>query len=65
MLQDYEKFKRGKEVPQEAKFNTSNSIYRHKLSQTLVQHKHVMHDRGQGPRVAEGRIIYQIMMCDA
>jgi hypothetical protein len=34
MLQDYEKFKRGKEVPQEAKFNTSNSIYWHKLSQT-------------------------------
>jgi hypothetical protein len=32
MLQDYKKFKHGKDVPQEAEINTSNSIYWHKLS---------------------------------
>jgi hypothetical protein len=40
MLQDYKKFKHGKEVPQEAEIQY---VKQHLLSQALVHHKHVMH----------------------
>ncbi len=40
MLQDYKKFKHGKEVPQEAEIQY---LKQHLLAQALVHHKHVMH----------------------
>jgi hypothetical protein len=40
MLQDYKKFKHGKEVPQEAEIQY---LKPHLLAQALVHHKHVMH----------------------
>ena len=40
MLQDYKKFKHGKEVPQEAEIQY---LKQHLLAQGLVHHKHVMH----------------------
>ena len=40
MLQDYKKFKHGKEVPQEAAIQY---LKQHLLAQALVHHKHVMH----------------------
>jgi hypothetical protein len=39
MLQDYKKFKHGKEVPQEAEIQY---LKQHLLAQALVHHKHVM-----------------------
>ncbi len=40
MLQDYKKFKHGKEVSQEAEIQY---LKQHLLAQALVHHKHVMH----------------------
>jgi hypothetical protein len=40
ILQDYKKFKHGKEVPQEAEIQY---LKQHLLAQALVHHKHVMH----------------------
>jgi hypothetical protein len=40
MLQDYKKFKHGKEVPQEAEIHY---LKPHLLAQALVHHKHVIH----------------------
>ena len=40
MLQDYKKFKHGKEVPQEAEIQY---LKQHLLAQALLHHKHVMH----------------------
>ncbi len=40
ILQDYKKFKHGKEVPQEAEIQY---LKQHLLAQVLVHHKHVMH----------------------
>jgi hypothetical protein len=40
MLQDYKKFKHGKEVPQEAEIQY---LKQHLLTQALVHHKHVMY----------------------
>ncbi len=40
MLQDYKKFKHGREVPQEAEIQY---LKQHLLAHALVHHKHVMH----------------------
>jgi hypothetical protein len=40
MLQEYKKFKHGKQVPQEAEIQY---LKQHLLAQALVHHKHVMH----------------------
>ena len=40
MLQDYKKFKHGKEAPQEAEIQY---LKPHLLAQALVHHKHVIH----------------------
>ena len=47
MLQDYKKFKNGKEVTQEDEIQY---LKRHLLTQALVQHKHVMHMPHSLPR---------------